>query len=80
MIQPGLYGETKLLGAKVKIISSPAYDLFDNGGNDKTYILKQIDYRIALDGKITVGFILDGLSSHYSPGDLEIVELPVCNK
>lgn len=79
MIQPGLYGENKLLGAKVKIISSPAYELFSND-NDKTYILKQIDYRITLDGKITVGFVLDGLSSHYSPGDLEIVELPVCNK
>ncbi len=80
MIQPGLYGEKKLLGAKVKIISSPGFSIFDEEDNDKTYIIKEIDYRVTLDGKLSVGIILDGLeNTHYLPGDLCIVELPVCN-
>jgi hypothetical protein len=80
MIQPGLYGEKKLLGAKVKIISSPSFSIFEEEDNDKTYIIKEIDYRVTLDGKLSVGIILDGLeNTHYLPGDLRIVELPVCN-
>ena len=79
MIQPGIYGENKLLGAKVRIVSSPGYELED--GNDKTYIIKKIDYRVTLDGKLSVGFILEGLeNSHYLPGDLRVIELPVCDK
>ena len=42
MIQPGIYGENKLLGAKVRIVSSPGYELFGEDGNDKTYIIKKI--------------------------------------
>lgn len=80
MIQPGLYSEKKLLGAKVKIISSPSFSIFDEEDNDKTYIIKEIDYRVTLDGKLSVGIILDGLeNTHYLPGDLRIIELPVCN-
>lgn len=80
MIQPGIYGEQKILGAKVKIISSPGYELFGEDGNDKTYIVKKIDYRVTLDGKLSVGFILDGLENkHYLPGDLQVIELPVCD-
>ena len=81
MIQPGIYGENKLLGAKVSIVSSPGYELFGEDGNDKTYIIKKIDYRVTLDGKLSGGFIVEGLeNSHYPPGDLQVIELPVCDK
>lgn len=78
MIQPGVYGETKLLGAKVRIISSPSYEIFDD--TEKTYIIKQIEYRVTIDGKLSVGFILEGNENkRFLPGDLQILELPVCD-
>ena len=79
MIQPGLYGERKLLGAKVKVISSPAYELFGEYDNERIYRIKKIEYRVSLDGKLTVGILLSGLeNSRFLPEDLEIIELPVC--
>lgn len=80
MIQPGLYGEAKLLGAKVKIISSPAFEIFPEDNNEKSYFIKQIEYRVELDGKLHVGITLEGLPNRrYEPEDLCVVELPVCN-
>lgn len=80
MIKPGLYGERKLLGAKVKLISSPMYELFVKNDNDKIYFIKQIEYRISVDGKLSVGIILDGLENRrFLPGELEIIELPNCD-
>ena len=80
MIQPGLYGERRILGAKVKIISSPAYEIFPEYDNDRIYFIRQIEYRVSLDGKLTVGILLDGLENkRFSPEDLMILELPVCN-
>ena len=80
MIQPGLYGEKNILGAKVKVISSPGYDLYGDYGNDKTFLIKKIEYRVSLDGKLGVSIILDGLNNRrFLPGDLEIIELPVCD-
>lgn len=80
MIQPGLYGERKLLGAKVKVISSPAYELFGEYDNERIYRLKKIEYRITLDGKLAVSFVLDGLeNSRFLPEDLMVIELPVCD-
>ena len=80
MIKPGLYGERKLLGAKVKLISSPMYELFVKNDNDKIHFIKQIEYRISVDGKLSVGIILDGLENRrFLPGELEIIELPNCD-
>ena len=80
MIKPGLYGEKKLLGAKVRVISSPSYQLFSEYDNEKIFILKKIEYRVALDGKLTPSFVLEDIeATRFLPGDLEIVELPVCN-
>lgn len=79
MIQPGIYGEGNILGSKVRIISSPGYEMFGEYGNDKIYTIKKIENRVTLDGKFTVRVILDGLENHsYSPKDLELVELNLC--
>lgn len=79
MIQPGIYGEGNILGSKVRIISSPGYELFGEYENDKIYTIKKIENRVTLDGKFNVRVILDGLENHsYSPKDLEIVELNPC--
>lgn len=77
MIQPGLYGEKDILGAKVKVISSSGYVLFDN---DKIHIVTKIEYRVTMDGKISVSFILNDINYRFKPEDLEIIELPVYNK
>ena len=77
MIQPGLYVEKDILGAKVKVISSSGYVLFDN---DKIHIVTKIEYRVTMDGKISVSFILNDINYRFKPEDLEIIELPVCNK
>ena len=60
MIQPGLYGEKDILGAKVKVISSSGYVLFDN---DKIHIVTKIEYRVTMDGKIGVSFILNDINN-----------------
>lgn len=80
MIQPGLYGERQILGAKVRVISSPGYDLFEEYDNSKLFFIQKIEYRVDLDGKLRVGIILEGLPNRsYRPEDLCILELPVCN-
>lgn len=77
MVQPGLYNEKKLLGAKVRVVSTQKYEVFDN---QVTYFIKSIDYRISIDGKLAVTFVLDGLEGHrFLPGDLVVEELPICN-
>lgn len=79
MIQPGLYGERKILGAKVRVISSPGYLLFEEFDNEKIFLVKKIEYRVSLDGKLGVSILLDGLENQrFLPEDLMIVELPVC--
>lgn len=79
MIQPGLYGERKILGAKVKVISSPGYQIFGEFDNEREFLVKKIEYRVSLDGKLGVSILLDGLeNSRFLPEDLMIVELPVC--
>ena len=81
MIQPGLYGENRLLGAKVRIISSPAFDIFPEHDNQRLYFIERIEYHITNDGKIYPAISLVGLNNkHYLPRDLEIVELATCNE
>ena len=80
-VQPGLYGERKLLGAKVRIISSPAHIIFEEYDNERLYFIKKIEYRVSLDGKLGVSFLLDGLeNTRFLPEELMIVELPVCGE
>lgn len=80
MIYPGLYGLNEILGAKVRIISSPGYSLFDGYDNSNLYFIQKIEFRVDPDGKFRPGIILEGLpNSRFLPEDLCIVELPSCN-
>lgn len=79
MIKPGLYSERSLLGAKVKIISSPAFELFLESSNDKVYQIQSIEYRVDMDGQFRIGITLVGLPNRkYSPEDLRIIEISDC--
>lgn len=79
MIKPGLYPERSLLGAKVKIISSPAFELFGESGNEKIYQIQSFEYRVDMDGQFRLGITLSGLPNRrYSPEDLCILEIPEC--
>ena len=80
MIQPGLYGQRDLLGAKVRIISSPGFELFGEYDNSKLYFIQKIEFRVEADGKIRPGIILEDLPNRrFLPEDLCIVELPGCD-
>lgn len=81
-IQPGLYGERSILGAKVRIISSPGYDIFGGRYYDdsKVYLIQKIEYRVDISGKIRPGITLEGLPNRrFLPEDLCIIELSECN-
>lgn len=81
MIQPGLYGPRELLGAKVRVISSPGFELFGEYDNSKIYFIKKIEFRVDGNGKFRPGIILEGLPNRrFLPEDLCILELPSCNK
>lgn len=80
MIKAGLYGPQYLLGAKVRIISSPGYTLFEEFDNSMLFFIQKIEFRVDPDGKFRTGIILEGLPNRrFLPEDLCIVELPVCN-
>lgn len=80
MIRPGLYGPRELLGAKVRIISSPGFELFGERDNVKLYFIQKFEYRVEADGKLRPSITLEGLPNRrFLPGDLCIVELPMCN-
>lgn len=80
MIQPGLYGPHELLGAKVRIISSPGFELFGEYNNSKLYFVSKIEFRVDPDGKMRTGITLEGLPNRrFLPEDLCIMELPKCN-
>ena len=79
MIKPGLYGERSLLGAKVRVISSPGFELFGEYDNSRMYFIQKIEYRVDPDGKFRAGFTLEGLPNRrFLPEDLCIIELPIC--
>lgn len=78
MIRSGLYNESDLLGAKVKIISSPSYMLFEEANNSRIYTIEKIEYRILTDGKLKVVICLNGLNDRFLPENLEILELRNC--
>lgn len=80
MIKPGLYGEHSLLGAKVRIISSPGFELFGEYDNSKLYFIQKIEYRVDPDGKIRPSILLEELPNRrFLPEDLCIIELSECN-
>lgn len=77
MLKAGLYGEKKLLGAKVRIIASPGYDIFED--NSQEYFIEKIEYRVDPDGKFRIGITLEGLPNRrFLPEDLCILELSAC--
>ena len=78
MIRSGLYNESDLLGAKVRIISSPSYMLFEEANNSRIYTIEKIEYRILKDGKLKVVICLNGLNDRFLPENLEILELRNC--
>lgn len=81
MIRPGLYGPSQLLGAKVRIISSPGFELFGEKDNEKLYFISRFEYRLETDGKLRPAIELEGLPNRrFLPGDLCVVELPMCNE
>lgn len=81
MIKQGIYGEKGLLGAKVRVISSPGFELFGEFSNDKLYFIEKIEYRVDPDGKFRPGISLVGLENRkFRPEDLCIIEIPECKK
>lgn len=78
MIRSGLYNESDLLGAKVRIISSPSYMLFEEANNSRIYTIEKIEYRILTDGKLKIVICLNDLNDRFLPENLEILELRNC--